>query len=96
MKPASERETTNRPVRATAKTPTSPRARPIDGSAQTVRTLVCTGPQMRPNKSADGSVAERVTRDDLDLNAVPLLTPSGLLMEGVCAATLKSALHSLP
>ncbi len=25
----------------------------------TVRTPMCTGPQMRPNQSADGSVAER-------------------------------------
>jgi hypothetical protein len=36
-----------------------PRARRTDGSAVTVRTPVCTGPQRRPFKSADGSMAER-------------------------------------
>jgi hypothetical protein len=46
-------------------------ARPWDGSAQTVRTPMCTGPQMRPKKSADGSVAERLLVTVSARNAVP-------------------------
>src|SRR5919106_4122075 len=70
-----ERETTNRPVRVTAARITSLRARPVDGSTQTVRTPMCTGPQMRPTKSADGSVAERLLVTVSASRSMPSLDP---------------------
>ena len=70
-----ERETTNRPVRVTAARTTSLRARPVDGSTQTVRTPMCTGPQRRPTKSADGSVAERLLVTVSASRSMPSLDP---------------------
>ena len=68
---APERETTNRPVRATAKLVLAHQGRRRDCSAQTVRTPMCTGPQMRSTKSADGSVAERLLVTVSARNVVP-------------------------
>ncbi len=47
---APQRETTNRPVRATASIRLSWRTRNRDCSAWPVRTPMCTGPQKRPNQ----------------------------------------------
>jgi transposase IS116/IS110/IS902 family protein len=57
---ATERETTNRPARGTARSCSGTQARYVDGSPLAVRTPMCTGPRTRPNQSADGSMAERV------------------------------------
>jgi transposase len=71
---APERETTNRPVWMTAHLSLSAKARRQDGSVLTVRTPMCTGPQMRPIKSADGSMAERILERSLIGGSAPIDT----------------------
>lgn len=75
------RDNTNRPVRVTASSRWSERARVADCSTQTVRTPECTELLTQLQESADGSAAERRLVTVEGRKAVPQLTEGGLLME---------------